>query len=279
MTEEAFEVAIAGSALCGHRGSGDGPPALLLHGGAAVPDYLEGLAPELAPFFTTHRYTQRGTLPSGGGPPYGIEAHVEDAIAVLDAFEIPRAWAVGHSWGGHLALHLALAHPERLLGLVLVDALGAYVEVFADLDAKLRAGLAPETVARLDDIEARRREGVVTEEALVERLAIVWPRYFADPESPVATCPATHSGVEVSIGVNRSLGEHFQRQTLIHGLPDVRLPALFVHGELDPVPPESTVKTAALIPGARVELIPECGHFPWLEAPGEVARAVASMLG
>ncbi|HLX32824.1 MAG TPA: alpha/beta hydrolase [Gaiellaceae bacterium] len=279
MKEEAFEVAIAGGVLCGHRSDGDGPPALLLHGGAAVPDYLEALAAELAPFFTTYRYTQRGTLPSGGDPPYGIEAHVEDAVAVLDAFEIPQAWAVGHSWGGHLALHLALAHPDRLLGLVLVDPLGAYVEVFADLDASLRDGLAPATVARLDDIEARRREGDVTEEELVERFAIVWPRYFADPESPVAASPATHSGVAASIGVNRSLGEHFQRRTLIDGLPDVRLPVLFVHGELDPIPPESSLRTAALIPGARVEVIPACGHFPWLETPGEVAKAVASMLG
>jgi pimeloyl-ACP methyl ester carboxylesterase len=278
VSEQKFEVAIEGGVLRGHLSDGGGPPALLLHGGAAVADYLEDLAAELAPFFTTYRYTQRGTLPSSGGPPYGIEAHVADAVAVLDAFEIPRAWVVGHSWGGHLALHLAVAHPERLLGLVCIDPIGAQVDVFADLDASLRRGLSPETIARLDDIEARRRVADVTEAELVERFAILWPQYFSDPASPVAANPVTHSGVEASIGANRSLGEHFRRETLVRGLPEIELPALFIHGERDPVPTESSTGTAALIRGARVELVSGSGHFPWLERPGEVARLVATMV-
>ena len=275
MSEEAFEVAIGAGVLRGHLG-GDGPPALLLHGGAAVPDYLEGLAAELAPLLTTYRYTQRGTPPSTGGPPFSIEAHMADALAVLDAFEIPRAWLVGHSWGGHLALHLAISHPERLLGVICIDPLSAYGDVFAEQDAGLRRGLPAETIARLDEIEARRRAAEVTEEELVERFAVLWPQFFADPDNRLAPSPVTRVGVEASIGVNRSLAEHFERQTLVHGLPHVRLPALFVHGELDPAPSRSSVATAALIPGARVEVIPDCGHFPWLERPGEIARIVAS---
>jgi hypothetical protein len=66
MSEQPFEVAIEAGARHGHRG-GTGPPALLLHGGAAVPDYLDGLAAELAGLFSTFRYTQRVTLPSGRG--------------------------------------------------------------------------------------------------------------------------------------------------------------------------------------------------------------------
>lgn len=278
MSEEAFEVALADGVLCGHRREGDGAPALLLHGGAAVPDYLEGLAAELAPFFTTYRYTQRGTLPSTGAGPHGIETRIEDAVAILDTFEIPRAWAVGHSWGGHLALHLALAHPERLLGVIAIDPVGAYADIFGDVEKGLRRGLAPETVARVDEIEARRRRGEVTEVELVEQFEVLWPQFFADPGQPYAASPVTHSGVEASAAASRSFAEHFGRQTLVNGLPDVRLPVLFIHGELDPVPPESSLRTAALIPGAHVELIPECGHFPWLETPGEVARAVASIL-
>jgi pimeloyl-ACP methyl ester carboxylesterase len=277
VSEQEFELAIEGGVLCGHVG-GEGPPALLLHGGAAVPDYLEPLAAELAPLLTTYRYTQRGTLPSTGGPPYTVEAHMADAIAALDAFEITQAWAVGHSWGGHLALHLAVAHPERLLGVVAVAPLGAYGDVFAEQDANLRRRLTPEAVARLDEIEARRRDGDVTEAELVERFAIVWPQYFADDRHPLSAFPGEHVGVEASVGVNRSLAAHFERQTLANGLPGVRLPVLFVHGELDAGPPRASVDTAALITNARVELIPHCGHFPWLERPGEVARCVGSWL-
>jgi len=275
--EEAFEVAIESGLLCGHVG-GDGPPALLLHGGAAVPDYLGGLAAELAPLFTTYRYTQRGTQPSTGGPPYSVEAHMQDVVAVLDAFEISRAWLVGHSWGGHLALHVALAQSERLLGVICIAPLGAFGDIFAEQDANLRRRLTPEAVTRLDEIEARRRAGEVTEEELVDRFAILWPQYFADDKHPLSASAVDHVGVAASIGVNRSLTEHFDRQTLVNGLPHLRLPVLFVHGELDADPPRASIETAKLIPGARVELIAGCGHFPWLEVPGAVAPLVASFL-
>ena len=249
----------------------------MLHGGAAVPDYLGSLADELAGTFTTFRYTQRGTPPSGGGPPYTVEAHMDDALTVLDTFEIDRAWAVGHSWGGHLALHLLAAHPERLLGVVAVDPLGAFPQAFAEQDANRRRALAPEQVARLDAIEARRRAGDVIEAELVERFALVWPTYFADPSK--ATPPPDCVGVQASIEVNRSLVEHFERRTLVQGLPAARSPALFVHGEHSVIPTWSTTDTAALVPGGDVVIVPGCGHFPWVECPGSVRRAVERFLG
>jgi pimeloyl-ACP methyl ester carboxylesterase len=58
----------------------------------------------------------------------------------------------------------------------------------------------------------------------------------------------------------------------------VSVPVLFVHGELDPLPPESSFRTAELIPGARVETIAGCGHFPWWERPVEIRRIVGEFL-
>jgi pimeloyl-ACP methyl ester carboxylesterase len=142
---EPFEI----RGLRGHRG-GTGASALLLHGGAAVPDYMSECAQRLDGLFATIRYTQRGTPPSGGGPPYTIEA-------------------------------------------------------------------------------------------------------------------------------NASLAEHFQRGTLANRLPHAQLPALFVHGEGDPMPLRAATETAALITGARVEVIADSGHFPWLEQP-EAFRAAVERL-
>jgi pimeloyl-ACP methyl ester carboxylesterase len=271
VSERLFEV----GPLRGHRG-GSGTPALLLHGGAAVPDYLGSLAGELAGIFTTYRYTQRGTPPSGGEPPYTIETHVRDALSVLDRFKVERAWIVGHSWGGHLALHLLVAHPERLLGVVAVDPLGAFAGAFAEMDGRRRSALSADENARLDSIEARRRTGDVTETELVERFALVWPLYFADPARAIP--PPEHVGLEASIEVNRSIVDHFERRTLVKGLQTVALPVLFVHGELSVIPVWSTAETAELIPGAKVVVAPGCGHFPWIDRPGSVRRAVEAFL-
>ncbi len=234
-------------------------------------------ATELDGLFRTMRYQQRGTHPSDADPPYSIEAHVEDAVAVLDHFEIERAWAVGHSWGGHLALHLALGHPERLSGLVCIAPLGAYSDVFAEQEATLHGGLTEAQVARVREVEERRRQRVVTEAELVERMAILWPRWYADPDTADPS-PITHIGPRSSIEVNASLSEHFAAGTLGRDLPRVRMPALFVHGERDPLPLRSSTATAALVPGAVVTVIPNCGHFPWLERPGELRRAIEAFL-
>jgi pimeloyl-ACP methyl ester carboxylesterase len=276
MNEQAFWVPVGEGALAGHRG-GDGPPALILHGGPAWPDYTEGLAAELAGCLRTHRYTQRGARPSTAGGPYTIEAHTDDAIAVLDHFEIERAWVVGHSWGGHLALHLMVARPDRLLGVVCIDALGAFDRVFAEFGANLRRTLSPAEVARIEEIEDRRRAGEATEADLVERSRLVWPRYFADRDA-APPHPGDHIGVECSTGTNASISDHFSRFTLATGLPSTKLPALFIHGERDPLPVSSSLEAAALVPDARVETIPDCGHFPWMERPGEIRRRVERFL-
>jgi pimeloyl-ACP methyl ester carboxylesterase len=273
--EQLFEIPVGDGVLVGHRG-GEGPPALVLHGGPAVSDYTKGLAGELAGFFSTIRYTQRGVSPSTAGGPYTIESHAADALAVLDHFGIERAWAVGHSWGGHLALHLAVGHPDRLLGLIAVDPLGAYGDVFEEMGENLRRGLTAEQRARVDEVEELRRRGEATDEDLRERFTLVWPQYFADPANMKELPPRV--GRECSTDTNASIAEHFAPGTLAEGLPGVRLPALFVHGVLDPVPLRSVERTAALVPGARLETIPDCGHFPWWERPGEIRRIVGQFL-
>jgi proline iminopeptidase len=273
--EEPFELPVDGGRILGHRG-GSGAPALLLHGGAAVPDYLGDCAALLHGLFATIRYTQRGTPPSEAPPPYTIEAHMADALRVLDHVELERAWAIGHSWGGHLALHLAVAHSDRLLGVLLVNPLGADSGVFDEFGANLTRNLTDTQRARLVEIEDRRREGVVTEDELVERFATIWPEFFLRRKD--VSPPPERIGVQASIETNVSIAEHFERGTLAGGLPHVQLPALFVHGEDDPLPLRWTVATADLIPGAQLETISDCGHFPWIEQPATFRDAVETLV-
>ncbi len=75
-----------------------------------------------------------------------------------------------------------------------------------------------------------------------------------------------------------SVREHFEAGTLERGLPGLDLPALLIHGEGDPMPMRATTETAALIRGAKVEVIPEAGHFPWIERRGVVRQVVEDFL-
>ena len=274
MREEPFEIRVGDGALVGCAAT-DGAPALLLHGGPAIPDYMGPCALELEGVFATLRYTQRGVRPSTVGGPYSIESHMDDALAVLDARGVERAWAIGHSWGGHLALHLLVAHPGRLLGVVAVDPLGAF-DVFDEQDRRMRRRLSREQIARVAEIEARRSAGEVTDEELVERWGLLWPQFFLHEE--LASAPPKHVGPQCSIGTNASISAHFEQRTLELGLPDARLPLLIVHGVQSPLPVESAERTAALVPGAAFESVDDCGHFPWIEQPDAVRRAVERFL-
>ena len=276
MTEAPIEVAAGDGVLHGHVG-GTGVPALLLHGGPGLPDYLESCASELSELFTTIRYTQRGVEPSTVGPPYSIETHMADALTVLDARGLDKAWAVGHSWGGHLALHLAVAHPERLHGVVAIDTLGASADVLPEFERRLFGRMPEEARTRVQEIEERWHAGEATREQLNEQHDLVWPYYFSDPVS--APAPLIHTnGPECYSDTFASINEHFERGTLRTGLPNLRLPALFIHGVDDPIPMRSSTETAQLSPGATVRRVQGAGHFPWLEQPGSLERIIRGLI-
>jgi pimeloyl-ACP methyl ester carboxylesterase len=278
--ERQFEVSVDGCRLRGSAG-GSGPAALLLHGGPGVPDYTAPLAAELALFVTAVRYTQRGVGPSDAGPPYSVEVHTRDAIAVLDANRIDRAWAVGHSWGGQLALHLAVAHPKRLLGIVCIDPLGASGDPLEEFRHNFATRMPAAAWTRAEELDARSEDNDLSvderERAALESHHVIWPYYFADPSVAGRDYLARY-GVECAAQTTASVKEHFERRTLADGLPSARLPALFIHGEDDPLPVRCSTETAALMPDATVALVPDCGHFPWLEHPGAVADAVKPLL-
>jgi len=110
-----------------YESHGSGDPLVLIGGLGLTVAEMRPLIGALAAGYRVIAADNRGAGRSAKPPgPYTIETHSADALAVLDHFRIDRAWAVGHSWGGHLALHLAVAHPDRLLGVIAVDPLGAY---------------------------------------------------------------------------------------------------------------------------------------------------------
>jgi pimeloyl-ACP methyl ester carboxylesterase len=232
----------------------------------------------LADVFAFVRYTQRGVPPSAEVPPYTIETHTADAVRVLDTLGIAEAWLVGHSWGGHLALHLLAARPERVLGLVCIDPLGAYGEIFERFGENVRRKLTPQQVGRVDEIEGRRRSGEATQAELEERGALMWPAYFADSQTATADVPE-RVGVDCSTQTNRSISEHHAARTLVNRLPEApERPVLFVHGAEDPLPVELSSETAKLIAGSHVVVIEGSGHFPWLECPEAFRQAAVDFL-
>ena len=271
-----FTASVPGGVITASQ-TGSGAPVLLLHGGPGLSDYTAPLAAELDDAFTVIRFQQRGLEPSTTAGPFDIDRHVADAVAVLDAAGAGQAYVIGHSWGGHLAMHLAARHQDRLLGLVAVDPLGAVPDGGAsDLDRILAERVPPELAARAQELDQRAMAGEGTAEDALEGLAIVWPGYFSSPGKAPPMPPLSLS-LECYAGTFASIHAHFERKTLERSLPSLTIPAVFLLGAASPIPPQHGVASAALIPGARQMIEDDCGHFLWLERPGSVRRALQSI--
>jgi len=99
MAFDSLTVAVPGGEIFATRRDGDGPHALVLHGGPGMgAENIVGLVEELDGLFQTALPQQRGLSPSTLEGPRDVQTHVADAIAVLDHLGWDGAWLIGHSW-------------------------------------------------------------------------------------------------------------------------------------------------------------------------------------
>jgi pimeloyl-ACP methyl ester carboxylesterase len=261
-----------GPLIAGRR-AGSGPPVLLLHGGPGLGfDYLRDLAEELAHENDVAWYQQRGQEPSAAEGPYTVAADVGDARRVLDALGWQRAYLVGHSWGGHLALHIAEAIPDRLHGVLAVDPLGSVGDGrWPEFDEEIFRRTPERVRERAREIDELSMAGLAGDELALEGMRLVWPAYFADPgDAPPMP--------ELQIATARS-GEmvpsiRAELPALEAGLPGISVPVGFVHGSKSPMPLAASTDAAERILDAWVEVVDGAGHFVWVEAPGAVRAAL-----
>lgn len=142
-----FEVPVRGGDLTVGQWGSSGPQVLAIHGittchmqwplvGRELQDEMQVIAPDL-----------RGRGGSGELPgPYGMKAHADDMVAVLDHLDIERTVVVGHSMGGYVAAVLAMYHPERVSSLILIDGGFSYLDApgpDVDVEQILTATIGP----------------------------------------------------------------------------------------------------------------------------------------
>jgi pimeloyl-ACP methyl ester carboxylesterase len=73
-------------------------------------------------------------------------------------------------------------------------------------------------------------------------------------------------------------GPDFDHSYLLPELARLHVPTLVLHADSDFIPPEIADHIARAIPGARLVVLRNCGHFSYLECPDEFARAVTEFL-
>ena len=197
MERSPFRVATASGELSGWV-AGEGPRVLALHGGPGMSyDYLDDAVAELAGRYRVATFQQRGLAPSTEQGEFTVAEAVADIAAVLDGLGWETAYLMGHSWGGHLVFHAAVAIPERLAGVLSVDPLGAVGDGgYDEFLAEMLARVPERDRERARVLDEKDTAGESTQEEHLEAFSLFWPSYFADPAdcSAHATCGVLQTG-------------------------------------------------------------------------------------
>lgn len=257
------------------------PRLLVLHGGPGADHrYLLPQLLRLADRYELVFYDQRGGGRSrtDDRAPITWRTHVEDLQRVVRELGLEPLSLVGYSWGGLLAmLYTAECATGRAspmpVRLVLIDPAPItrqYREQFEGEFAR-RQG-SPEIQAMRNELLAsglRERDPDAYKHRMFE-LSVAG--YFADPHNARDLTPFRVIG-RVQKEVWESLGDYDLRPALAHA----HVPALVLHGRMDPIP-LAAAEEAAWVLGAQLVVLEESGHVPYVERPGALFEAIERFL-
>ncbi len=252
--------------------AGTGDPVVILHGGA-------GIGAEHIPVVARLVKRVRVILPDRPG--HGLsdefdyrrvdleQANVEFVTALLDELGIQRAALVGNSFGGLMAIHFALVHPERVSKLIILSFFPGYDR---RLPLMLRLIVVP-VLGRLMGLTIGRPTIGNTRKFFSQMIV-----------AHIDRMPEQLLEMETLHGLRhqRSVGRLFRagmtsrgfrsRYLVADQLRNLRVPTSVLWGEHDSFKNvEEGRAVACRIPGARFDVIPDAGHLPSTDQPEATA--------
>lgn len=234
--------------------AGSGEAVVMLHGTSGHLEAFVRNIPSLSARFDCHAIDMIGHgYTDGPGEPYTIPSYVRHVLGYLDACDIDRAHFIGESLGGWVAGRLAADHPDRVGRLMLVAPGGTV----ANPDVMERIKTSTRLAVEQDDIQLTRRRlellmfdpAQVSDELVAVRHAIYHRPEFAAAVSNLLCLQEMQTRL-----ANLLSAEQMDR---------IRAQTLIIWGAENPFGdvPEARRMQAA-IPGAALEIFPECGHWP-----------------
>jgi pimeloyl-ACP methyl ester carboxylesterase len=251
-----------------YKDEGAGPALVLVHGTNASLHTWDGWVAELG---TEHRII-RLDLPGHGltgrnrGDDYSIDYYARFLDAFLGRLGVERFALAGNSMGGAVSWHYALAHPEKVERLILLDAVGYPNErpfffslIGLPVVGRLTTRMTPRFLA---DMTVR--------------------EVYGDDRRITPGTYDRYAELSRHEGNRRAMHEHLRqfRTDDWARIRDLAVPTLILWGEADTfIPVAHAARFRDDIPGARLLVYPGVGHVPMEELPAETAADARTFLG
>ena len=260
----------AGGIETNYHDRGQGPAVLFIHGsGPGVSAWanwrltipaLAGSYRVIAPDMVGFGFSDRPK-----GVEYSRDVWVRQAIGLLDALKIEKAHVVGNSFGGAIALAMAIRHPERVGRLVMMGSAGVSFPITPGLDAVWGYEPSFEAMRKLLDIFAYDRSLVNDELAELRYRASIRPGF---QESFSAMFPAPRQ---------RWVDALASPEAAIRAIPHE---TLIIHGRDDKVIPLANSLTLLdWIERSQLHVFGRCGHWVQIEHAARFAKLIGGFFG
>ena len=248
---------------------GTGFPVLMIHGSGpgvsawanwrlvmpALATQARVIAPDMAGF---------GFSARPEGYDYTMDNWVAQAVGVLDALDIEQTDLVGNSFGGALALALAIRHPQRVRRLVLMGSVGVRFEITPGLDAVWGYTPSLDNMRAILDLFAWDRTLVNDELAQLRFDASIRPGF---QESFAAMFPAPRQRwVDAMASAEADIRAIKHETLVIHGRDDRIIPLA------------NSLTLAQWIDRTQLHVFGRCGHWTQIEHAARFARLVGDFL-
>lgn len=273
------------------RGSNPRQRLLLLHGGpGATAEYFEGLTERLvSEGVEVIEYDQLGSHRSDQPDDPALwqvdrfVSEVEQVRAAL-GLDSDSFYLLGHSWGGVLGIEYALAHGQRLKGMVVSNMMASIPEYNRYAHEALMPTMDQQVLARIQELEATgRTDEPEYDELLMEHhyvLHVLRAPAEEWPEPVIRSFGHLNKSVYVPMQGPSELGASglLLEWDRFDALADIRVPALVVSGEHDTMSPQYLAAMADRLPNGRLLHCPEGSHMAMWDDPEVYAQGVLDFI-
>jgi len=245
-----------GSFMTNYHDIGNGFPVVFLHGSGPgvsawanwnkvfplLQDKYRIIAPDMAGFGFTERVV--GTV-------YSMDNWVQQTIDLLDALELEKVNLVGNSFGGALALGLAIKYPQRINKLVLMGSMGISFPITYGLDRVW--GYQPSEANMEELLEIFTYDhSFATKELISTRYQSSIQEGFQESFSSMFPAPRQNS-VEMMASNQDQINKITQETLIIHGRDDRVIPL------------DTSLELLQLIEKSQLHVFGQCGHWTQIE--------------
>lgn len=199
---------------------------------------------------------------------FNLDTFVEDVVQLYQHLKIEKAAIVGHSWGGMLAMQVAVRFPQKVKSLLLLSTTYS-LDYIMGMNKNVMSKLNQADLDSVKILYGQLQSGKGDKARLAERLtAINLKGMFYNQSLTEEIFKDDPINMQVNTLVMGDMSK--RRWNISAELAKIKVPTLIIQGDSDPIGIESAQNLHRLIKGSQLKVVKHCGHFIWIEKPAEL---------